>query len=151
MKLKSLTPMIRTKDFDGTIAFYTGALGFECDSRSANNGWASLKKGDIRLMVTAPNDHLPFDDCQFTGSFYFHTDEVDRVWAELKDRARICYPLESFDYGMREFGMTTTTGTYFSSGNRINLADNRRLERTANQGGLQRLPAAHPDRLLPPS
>ena len=68
MKFTSLRPMLRTKDFDGTIAFYTTRLGFTCDGRSDADGWASLRRDDVWLMVATPNAHRPFDEPAFTGS-----------------------------------------------------------------------------------
>ncbi len=40
-----------------------------------------------------------------TGSLYFKTDDVDALWLRLKDRCKVEYPLEDFDYGMREFAI----------------------------------------------
>ncbi len=34
MKLQALTPMLRTWDLPGSIAFYTEVLGFECERAS---------------------------------------------------------------------------------------------------------------------
>jgi catechol 2,3-dioxygenase-like lactoylglutathione lyase family enzyme len=34
MKLEAITPMLRTKDLQGSVDFYTGLLGFECGARS---------------------------------------------------------------------------------------------------------------------
>jgi catechol 2,3-dioxygenase-like lactoylglutathione lyase family enzyme len=34
MKLQELTPMLRTKDLQGTVELYTRILGFECDEIS---------------------------------------------------------------------------------------------------------------------
>ena len=46
----------------------------------------------------------------FTGSLHLKTDDVDSLWARLKDRVRICYPIETFDYGMREFAIYDNNG-----------------------------------------
>jgi catechol 2,3-dioxygenase-like lactoylglutathione lyase family enzyme len=46
MKLQELTPMLRTKDLQGTVEFYTSILGFECGSLSEEWGWASLSRAD---------------------------------------------------------------------------------------------------------
>jgi hypothetical protein len=27
------------------------------------------------------------------------------MWSRLKDRVKLCYPIETFDYGMREFAI----------------------------------------------
>ena len=110
MKLTSLTPMIRTREIAKTIAFYTGHLGFKCTSGSEDLGWATLSRDGVKIMVAAPNDHMPFDQPAFTGSFYLYTDDVDAVWNDLKDKTRVCYPIETFDYGMREFAIFDNNG-----------------------------------------
>jgi len=37
-------------------------------------------------------------------------DDVDGLWTAVKDRVRVCYPIEDFDYGMREFGIYNNNG-----------------------------------------
>ena len=68
MTFTCLCPMLRTKDFDGTIEFYTRRLGFTCDGRSDADGWASLRRDAVWVMVATPNAHSPFDTPAFTGS-----------------------------------------------------------------------------------
>ena len=46
----------------------------------------------------------------FTGSFYFDIDDVTALWADLKDRVKIAYPMEEFQYGMREFAIYDNNG-----------------------------------------
>ena len=108
MKLTNLRPMLYTRDISGTIEFYTRVLGFACDNTMEE--WASLSKDDVSIMLSIPNEHLPFEKPAFTGSFYFHTDDVDGWWAKLKDRAKVCYEIENFDYGMREFAIFDNNG-----------------------------------------
>jgi uncharacterized glyoxalase superfamily protein PhnB len=106
----SLRPMLRTKDLKATIEFYTTRLGFVCHSVSDEDGWASLCRDAIEIMVATPNIHVPFDAPVFTGSFYFDVDDVAALWAELKDVVEIAYPLEEFHYGMREFAIYDNNG-----------------------------------------
>lgn len=114
MSLHALTPMLRTWDLPGTLAFYIDTLGFACASGGADAGWVMLSRDGVELMVSAPNAHL--DDAAgirapaFTGSFYFRTDDVDRWWTALRDKARVCYPIEDFAYGMREFAVYDNNG-----------------------------------------
>jgi hypothetical protein len=35
---------------------------------------------------------------------------VDGLWQRLKDRARVCYPIENFEYGMRELAIYDNNG-----------------------------------------
>jgi uncharacterized glyoxalase superfamily protein PhnB len=108
MTLQGPTPVLYTKDFDATLAFYCGVLGFACAART--DGWASLELGDARLMLSLPNAHEPFTKPNFTGSLYFRCEGVDALWARLRDRAPVVYPIESFDYGMREFAIRDVNG-----------------------------------------
>jgi catechol 2,3-dioxygenase-like lactoylglutathione lyase family enzyme len=102
--------MLRTKDLRATIDFYTKRLGFLCDSFSERDGWASLRRDSVELMVAAPNTHIPFDAPVFTGSFYFNVDDVSALWASLKDTVKVGYPMEDFHYGMPEFASYDNNG-----------------------------------------
>lgn len=105
-----LVPMLRTPDLPGSLAFYRDVLGFTVVSRSGQPAWAALQRDGIELMLSALNRHEGDREPAFTGSLYFRVDDVDRLWEALKDRARPCYPPESFDYGMREFGVYDNNG-----------------------------------------
>ncbi|MGI8410862.1 MAG: VOC family protein [Pyrinomonadaceae bacterium] len=59
----------------------------------------------------------------FTGSFYFHTDDVDALWDKLKDKAKICYGIENVFHGMREFGVYDNNGYLLQFGQEIAMAD----------------------------
>jgi uncharacterized glyoxalase superfamily protein PhnB len=107
---QSLRPLLRTKDLEATLDFYTQRLGFNCDALSESDGWASLSRDSVTLMIARPNDHVPFAAAAFTGSLYFNVDDAAALWAELKDRVEICYPLEDFHYGMREFAIYDNNG-----------------------------------------
>ena len=110
MKLQALTPMLRTWDLPGSIAFYTEILGFACERASEEWGWASLRRDDAAIMLARPDVHAGATAPAFTGSLYLKTDDVDSLWARLKDRVRISYPIETFDYGMREFAIYDNNG-----------------------------------------
>jgi uncharacterized glyoxalase superfamily protein PhnB len=117
MKFNSLVPVLWTKDFEATIDFYQRVLGFACANRM--EGWASLTKDAIELMVSIPNGHEPFDKIHFTGSFYFRPDDVDELWGRIKDMATVVYPIEDFDYGMREFAIRDNNGYILQFGQEI--------------------------------
>lgn len=110
MPITELTPMMYVGDVRSTIDFYVKTLGFTCDSFSPEWGWAQLSKDKIRIMLSKPNAHIPFEKSLFTGSFYFNTDEVDKWWTALKDKTNVCYPIENFEYGMREFAVYDCNG-----------------------------------------
>ncbi len=105
MRLTDLRPVLWTEDLSSTIDFYSEVLGFECSDRNDDWGWASLQKDDVALMIAKPNEHTPYEKIGFTGSLYFNTDNVDALWEKLKDKAKVCYGIEDFFYGMREFAV----------------------------------------------
>jgi uncharacterized glyoxalase superfamily protein PhnB len=108
MKIQTLTPMLRTWDTAATVEFYTAILGFVRESQTEE--WASLRRDGVRLMLARPNHHEGDQKPSFTGSLYFHVDDVDALWAAVKDRAKVCYPIETFSYGMREFAIYDNNG-----------------------------------------
>ena len=105
MKINKLTPMIYTADLQGTVDFYVQIFGFTCLANEPGYGWARVQLDNADLMISKPNDHIPFDKSTFTGSFYFNTNNVDEIWNTVKDKVKICYPIENFEYGMREFAV----------------------------------------------
>jgi uncharacterized glyoxalase superfamily protein PhnB len=119
MTVESLVPMLRTWDLPASIAFYTQVLGFACDAGGADAGWASLRSGDVALMLSGPNEHVCDTAPAFTGSLYFRVREVERLWAELKDKVRVSYPLEDFPYGMSEFAVYDNNGYLLQFGQEI--------------------------------
>jgi uncharacterized glyoxalase superfamily protein PhnB len=125
MKLEGLTPMLRTKRLPEAITFYESVLGFACREYSEEWGWASLGRDGVAIMLASPNAHEPFDRPVFTGSLYFRTDDVDGLWERVKDRARVCYPIEDFEYGLREFGIYDGDGYLLQFGSPIEKDERR--------------------------
>ena len=108
MQITGPVPILYVSRMDETVRFYTEVLGFECASRT--DGWASLECGAAEIMISLPNEHLPFEKAGFTGSFYFRTEEVDAIWEKLQHQVTVVYPIEDFDYGMREFAIRDNSG-----------------------------------------
>lgn len=107
--LQSLVPMLRVPDVQASLAWYRDTLGFSCEG-DGSEGWASLRRAGIELMLSAFNPHEGDQACAFTGSLYLRCNEVDLLWQRLKDVARVCYPIETFAYGMREFAVYDCNG-----------------------------------------
>ena len=110
MKLRELTPMLRTRDLQASVEFYTTVLGFTCEARADRGGWASVRRDFVSIMFALPDEQEPVDRPVFTGSFYINVDDVDALWEQVKDKARVCYPIEDFEYGMREFAVYDNNG-----------------------------------------
>lgn len=119
MRITALRPMLWTEDLNGTIKFYTETLGFAADEVNDDWGWASLSIDDVSLMLARPNEHTPYEKIGFTGTFYFNIDDVDALWEKLKDNANVCYELENFEYGMREFAIYDNNGYMLQFGQEI--------------------------------
>lgn len=119
MKITELRPMLWTEDFPGTIEFYTEKLGFECVARMDEYPWASLRHGDAAIMFAGPNAHEPYDKIGLTGSLYFNVEDADAAWEQLKDKARVCYDIETFPWGMREFALYDNNGYILQFGQEV--------------------------------
>jgi uncharacterized glyoxalase superfamily protein PhnB len=117
MGLKGPVPVLYVTDMEQSICFYSDVLGFHCASRLA--GWACLERDRAEIMLSLPNEHLPFEKPLFTGSFYFHVEEVDALWERLRDKVTVVYPIEHLDYGMREFAIRDVNGYILQFGQEI--------------------------------
>jgi uncharacterized glyoxalase superfamily protein PhnB len=119
-KLLGLTPMLETPDVEGTVTFYTEVLGFTTENYSKEWQWATLKRDGIAIMFSSPNEHRNLPAPVMSGSLYIRTENVDSAWEQLKDRCKICYPIENFEYGMREFAIFDNNGYLLQFGQEIN-------------------------------
>ena len=119
MKITELRPMLWTEDLHESVKFYTETLGFRADEVKDEWGWASLSIDEVGIMLARPNQHTPFDKLGFTGTFYFNTDDVEAMWAKVKDKAKICYGIEDFEHGMREFAIYDNNGYMLQFGQEI--------------------------------
>lgn len=111
--------MLWTNQLEQTIDFYTTLLNFECEANDPEHGWASLKRDAVSIMFALPTDHVNFEKPAFTGSIYLYTDDVEAEWSRLKNKVKICYPLEKFDYGMWEFAIYDNNGYMIQFGQEI--------------------------------
>ncbi len=113
MKLNFLVPMLEAADLKETIRFYTEILGFECIDclpNQTNPSWARFEKDSVTLMFTELDQQSAHLKPELTGTLYFHPEDINAAWQELKDKVEVEYPLEDFDYGMREFAIRDCNG-----------------------------------------
>ncbi|KYH07042.1 MULTISPECIES: VOC family protein [Chryseobacterium] len=106
----ALRPVFWTENLDETITFYMNVLGFTLMGRNDDWQWASLRKNDIYIMLSQPNEHENNLSIGFSGSFYFNVNQVDDLWEDLKTKAKVCYEIETFEWGMREFAIYDNNG-----------------------------------------
>ncbi|MEM7263507.1 MAG: VOC family protein, partial [Planctomycetota bacterium] len=72
-------------------------------SRTANSRMP-YSKSSIGYATSA------FDGPRFTGSLYLRCDDVDADWKRASSKADVAYPIEDFEYGMREFAVRDNNG-----------------------------------------
>jgi uncharacterized glyoxalase superfamily protein PhnB len=119
MKFINLSPILWTENIQETIDFYTKYLGFICSEKNNEWGWASLFRDEIIIMFSVPNEHSQFEKSAFTGSLYINTDNVEEIWGLLKDKVKIVYPIENFEWEMREFAIYDNNGYIIQFGQEI--------------------------------
>jgi catechol 2,3-dioxygenase-like lactoylglutathione lyase family enzyme len=110
--LQHLSPILWTKDLQGTRAFYEGVLGFMGKSNFPN--FMSFTRGDVEIMFIVPRDDdgddLQFPEPTLTGSLFIVTTEVDNLWASVKDKAVVKSPICDREYLMRDFSILDNNG-----------------------------------------
>nr|WP_199158167.1 VOC family protein [Pedobacter sp. ASV2] len=115
-----LTPMLESHDMPATLKFYTEVLDFTCQVKPDDLSWLILIKDEIEIMFSAPNAHRNMPKSIMSGSLYINTNEVTELWERLKNICQICYPLEDFEYGMREFAIYDNNGYLLQFGHELN-------------------------------
>jgi uncharacterized glyoxalase superfamily protein PhnB len=119
MKLNALTPMLYTTDLRASVDFYTQILGFDCSDHVPDWGFARVRLQGADIMLVLPNRHMPFEKPMLTGSLYINTDDADGWWNKLKNKCRVCYEIETFEYGMREFAVFDNNGYLLQFGQAV--------------------------------
>ncbi len=119
MKLHKLSPILWTKNLKETISFYETVLKFKSKSNFPN--FASLTRENIEIMFVIPQDEPeqcrdPNDKDEFftkpvlTGSIFIVTDQVDKLWESVKDKATIKSSIDNREYLMRDFSILDNNG-----------------------------------------
>ncbi|NIF04643.1 bleomycin resistance family protein [Chryseobacterium sp. Tr-659] len=123
-KFSILRPILWTEKLDETIGFYMHVLGFTLMARNDDWQWASLRKDDVFIMLSQPNEHEEVSKIGFSGSFYFTVNNVDELWEDLKTKAKICYEIETFEWEMREFAIYDNNGYILQFGEPVDNIGN---------------------------
>jgi uncharacterized glyoxalase superfamily protein PhnB len=112
MTVQDVSIALTTEDVARSVRFYVEQLGFTCALQL--EGFARVRLGAADIMLARPNAHVPWQGPCFTGSIYLAVDNVDQLWERLRARARIVYPIETMEYGVREFGLLDDNGYQLS-------------------------------------
>ena len=107
------------KKFKETISFYETVLGFK--SKSNFPDFASLTRENIEIMFIIPQDEP--EECKdpnnkdeffpkpvLTGSIFIVTDQVDKIWESVKDKATVKSSIDDREYLMRDFSILDNNG-----------------------------------------
>jgi len=119
MKLQRLSPILWTKDLQGTISFYQDILGFKGQSQFPN--FVSLSRDNVEIMFIVPQDEpedckAPGSDQDFfskpklTGSLFITTEQVDQLWNAVKAKVTIKSAIANREYLMRDFSILDNNG-----------------------------------------
>jgi catechol 2,3-dioxygenase-like lactoylglutathione lyase family enzyme len=105
-----IVPVLKVSDLPKSIDFYTRILGFELGRRTTDEDGDScmLHAGSVSMLLST-GAHLGGEP-QFTGTLYFHMTGVDAYFERVKDQVAVVWPLETMDYGLREFGVRDCDG-----------------------------------------
>lgn len=115
-QITGFAPMLESDDLMRTRQFYTEVLGFEVQGSWPEGApcWLSLRCGNVEVMFSNRNEQrrefAAAPQPMFTGSIYFYTNDVEALWARWRERVRVEYPIDTFDYGMREFAIRDDCG-----------------------------------------
>ena len=112
MAVQGISIVFTTQDVARSVKFYVEPLGFTCTLQL--EGFARVQLGAADIMLALPNAHRRWEGASFTGSIYLDVDNVDELWEALKTRASIVYPIETMEYGLREFGVLDDNGYQLS-------------------------------------
>ena len=110
-EFKKVVPVLKVSDMKKSVAFYTGVLGFTVAWEAANDGGGEncmLQAGATDLLLST-GSHLG-DKPQFTGTLYFHMNGVQEFFERVKNQVEVVWPLETMDYGQKEFGIRDGDG-----------------------------------------
>lgn len=102
MTFRRIIPEIYANNLQETVEYYTNILQFQCVTENSDF-YAILKKENVEIMISFPNSHLPFEKTQFTGSLMIEVDDIDSYWKSINQFCDIIYPIQDFEYGLREF------------------------------------------------
>jgi uncharacterized glyoxalase superfamily protein PhnB len=107
----SILPVLKVGDMDRSLAFYADRFGFEVVWRvpgDAGDEIARVRLGGVALLFST-GSHLGASP-SFTGTFYIEMKDVDSFYERVKGRVDLVWPLETMEYGWKEFGVRDPDG-----------------------------------------
>jgi uncharacterized glyoxalase superfamily protein PhnB len=114
-----IVPMIHVPDVNATADWYT-SIGFKLIRENKEDGeanWALLTLGENEIMLSSGGK--PSEASRREFDLYIHIDQVDHLFANLKDKAQIVEQPHDTFYGMREFIIRDNNGFWITFGQPI--------------------------------
>ena len=111
-----ITPALLVRDMRETLDFYQ-RLGFHVSGSHPDGTqatWAEVRRDGAILQFHA---HPPVGTPEspvFSGTLYFHPDNVLALADEFSREVEFSWGPEVMDYGMREFGIRDPNGYYLA-------------------------------------
>jgi catechol 2,3-dioxygenase-like lactoylglutathione lyase family enzyme len=103
---KKIVFVLKVTDMQKSVAFYTGIFAFTVAWWAPHDGGGEnciLQVGAVNLLLST-GSHLG-DRPQFTGTLYCHMTGVQEFFERVKNEVELVWPLETMDYGQKEFGI----------------------------------------------
>lgn len=112
VRFEGATPILRVSDFDASVAWYTGTLGFELEWSDGRFG--SVVRGDASLMLCEGAQGCP-------GTWvWLGVSDADALHDELRARgARIRVPPTNYPWGAREVQVFDPDGHVLRLGSEV--------------------------------
>jgi predicted enzyme related to lactoylglutathione lyase len=91
---------VEVSDLEVSKDFYENVLGFAPGEYYAPTKWQPYEFGDQYFAIREVDDKKPHDDFDITN---FELDDVEGVWARVKDSVDVAEPLAETPYGTYKF------------------------------------------------
>jgi uncharacterized glyoxalase superfamily protein PhnB len=119
MKLKKLIPTLMVQDVQSSIEFYETFLNFKLVKTIPDTepfDWAQMKCGIIEIALQ-PQEMMAFDIPEMqnlkmgsTIEFHVEVDDIDTLYAQMKDKVEISQDISTFYPDIREFRIRDLNG-----------------------------------------
>jgi len=107
--LSHLAPIILVEDMEESIQWYNDLLGFKTlFTWEEPPTYAVLGRDSIRIHLSLKDDN--FQPSKVHTHLYIFVYDVDELHAELKEKNLEVGPINSYEYGMRDFDLTDLNG-----------------------------------------
>ncbi len=117
--LKKLSPNLMVEDVSRTVGFYESVLGFQRVMTLPDEGpleWALVQNGAVEMMFQSQSslaaESPVFEDKAVGGTLtlYAEVEDLEKYYADIKDRVKVLKEPNTTFYGMREFTVTDCNG-----------------------------------------